>query len=224
MNKVKIIDLPNQEKCTRIERYNIKNKNQYKQVLQIFKNIDKKNFQLNLMDIDKGEYDFLYVMKDDINNKICGFMLTSYIYDFNNEIDGITLNILSSRSFKDSKYTKERIGTYLINELIEEAKRDKRIDFITNVKDSLTTQDADMNDVPFFNLDFLVQRYGGFTQEDLKNNQRFKELESLEKEGYSKEDAEKIIAGESKNKFKKEESGEDELGDDIGSDDLDLDI
>jgi len=100
----------------------------------------------------------------------------------------------------------------------------KRIDFITNVKDSLTTQDADMNDIPFFSLDFLVQRYGGFTQEDLKMNERFKELESLQKEGYNKEDAEKIVAGESKDKFKKEESGEDELGDDIGSDDLDLDI
>jgi len=100
----------------------------------------------------------------------------------------------------------------------------KRIDFITNVKDSLVTQDADMNDISFFNLDFLVQRYGGFTQEDLKMNDRFKQLQSLQDEGYSKEDAEKIIAGESKDKFNKEDSGEDELGDDIGSDDLDLDI
>jgi len=99
----------------------------------------------------------------------------------------------------------------------------KRIDFITNVKDSLVTQDADLNDVPFFNLDFLVQRYGGFTQEDLKMNQRFKDLENLEKEGYSREDAEKIVAGESKDKFDKKD-GQDELDDDIGSTDIDLDI
>lgn len=103
----------------------------------------------------------------------------------------------------------------------------KRIEFITTLKDSLVQQDADLNEVSYFNLDFLVQRYGGFTQEDLKMNERFKQMESLQKEGYSKEDAEKIIAGEDKGKFKKadgEPAASDELDADLGSDELDLGV
>jgi hypothetical protein len=102
----------------------------------------------------------------------------------------------------------------------------KRIEFITTLKDSLVQQDADLNEVSYFNLDFLVQRYGGFTQEDLKMNERFKQMEALQKEGYSKEDAESIIAGEDKGKFKKdgEPAASDELDADLGSDELDLGV
>jgi hypothetical protein len=102
----------------------------------------------------------------------------------------------------------------------------KRIEFITTLKDSLVQQDADLNEISYFNLDFLVQRYGGFTQEDLKMNERFKQMEALQKEGYSKEDAESIIAGEDKGKFKKdgEPAASDELDADLGSDELDLGV
>jgi hypothetical protein len=102
----------------------------------------------------------------------------------------------------------------------------KRIEFITTLKDSLVQQDADLNEISYFNLDFLVQRYGGFTQEDLKMNERFKQMEALQKEGYSKEDAESIITGEDKGKFKKdgEPAASDELDADLGSDELDLGV
>ena len=41
---------------------------------------------------------------DEENNKICGFMAVSYLYDFNNNVDALTLNLLTSRSFRDDNY------------------------------------------------------------------------------------------------------------------------
>jgi hypothetical protein len=51
-------------------------------------------------------------------------------------------------------------------------------------------------------------------------------MEALQKEGYSKEDAESIITGEDKGKFKKdgEPAASDELDADLGSDELDLGV
>jgi len=88
---------------------------------------------------------------------------------------------------------------------------EKAVDFITNVRDSLTVQDEDMNDIPYFDLDFLIHRYGKdvFTEDDLVLNEKFKTAKELEKEGYSKEDAKKIADGESKDKFTKKEKESD---------------
>jgi len=64
----------------------------------------------------------------------------------------------------------------------------KRIDFISQLKDTLTTQDAEMNDKPYFDMDFLVERYGRFDPADLeKNKEMIKQ----------KEDAKKKSGGES---------------------------
>jgi hypothetical protein len=88
---------------------------------------------------------------------------------------------------------------------------------------SLVEQDADMNEIPYFNLSYLIKRYGGFNQEDLRANEREKTIESLEKEGYSKEDSEKIVAGEPKKNFKKQEpEGEEDSADVGGEIDLGL--
>jgi hypothetical protein len=112
------------------------------------------------------------------------------------------------------KFNKENVFEEM--KMMELATR--RIDFIQNVRDGLIETDEDMNDVPYFNLDYLVSRFGGFTQDELKANRRYKEIAALEKEGYSREDAEKIAEGEPKSKFKKKETEPE------GEDDLDLDI
>jgi hypothetical protein len=97
----------------------------------------------------------------------------------------------------------------------------RRIDIITTLKDSLVEQDADLNDIPLFDLRFLVdkilvERYLQLTPEDMEQNEKYKEIADLVKEGYSRADAEKIVAGEDKKKFKKKKSEGDDLGDDLG--------
>lgn len=110
------------------------------------------------------------------------------------------------------KYIKENV----FNELKQMELVNKRIEFIQTLRDGLVEQDDEMNDIPYFDLDFLIQRHGNFSDEDIKLNQKFKDIKKYVKEGYSQKDAEKIVSGESKDKFKKKEKkgGEDdELGD-----------
>lgn len=51
----------------------------------------------------------------------------------------------------------------------------KRIDFISSMKDTITTQDKDMNDVSFFDLQFLVERFLKMDPTDLEQNKKMKE-------------------------------------------------
>ena len=80
----------------------------------------------------------------------------------------------------------------------------KRVDFIGNLKTQLSTMTAEMEEIPYFDLGFLVKRYGGFTREDLKANQRAKERADLEKDGYAEKDIEMILLGADKEDFKPE--------------------
>ena len=80
----------------------------------------------------------------------------------------------------------------------------KRVDFIGNLKTQLSTMTADMEEIPYFDLGFLVKRYGGFTREDLKANARAKERADLERENYAEKDIEKILLGADKADFKPE--------------------
>jgi hypothetical protein len=50
----------------------------------------------------------------------------------------------------------------------------KRVDFISSIKDSLVEQDADMNDIPYFDLDFLVKRFLKMSPDDLAKNAAIK--------------------------------------------------
>ena len=94
----------------------------------------------------------------------------------------------------------------VFEELKEMELQSKRVDFIGNLKTQLSTMDAEMTEIPFFDLGWLIKRYGGFTQDDLKANERAKKRSKLEAEGYSEEDIEKILLGADKSKFKKEET------------------
>lgn len=94
----------------------------------------------------------------------------------------------------------------VFEELKEMELQSKRVDFIGNLKTQLSTMDAEMTEIPYFDLGWLIKRYGGFTQDDLKANERAKKRSKLEAEGYSEEDIEKILLGADKSKFKKEET------------------
>ncbi len=99
----------------------------------------------------------------------------------------------------------------LFEEMKEMDLQTKRVDFIGNMKTQLSTMDDEMNEIPFFDLGWLVKRYGGFTRDDLKSNERAKERTKLKEEGYADEDIEKILLGADKKDFKPEEdSGVDE--------------
>jgi hypothetical protein len=99
------------------------------------------------------------------------------------------------------KFVKDNV----FEELKEMELQGKRVDFIGNLKTQLSTMDAEMTEIPYFDLGWLIKRYGGFTQDDLKANERAKNRSKLEAEGFSEEDIEKILLGADKSKFKKEE-------------------
>lgn len=99
------------------------------------------------------------------------------------------------------KFVKDNV----FEELKEMELQNKRVDFIGNLKTQLSTMDAEMTEIPYFDLGWLIKRYGGFTQDDLKANERAKKRAKLEGEGFSEEDIEKILLGADKSKFKKEE-------------------
>lgn len=89
----------------------------------------------------------------------------------------------------------------------------KKSDFIASLMSSITEHDDEGNEIPFFDLDFVVHRWMGLSDEDLKLNQRYKDEKKLKKEGYKQEDIAKILNGAPKSDFtpekKKEENDED---------------
>ena len=84
----------------------------------------------------------------------------------------------------------------------------KKSDFIGSLMQTFMTQDSEGNDVPYFDMDFLVQRFSGLSQEDIEMNARVKKKKELEKEGYKPNDIEKILDGEPKSHFKVEKKKE----------------
>jgi len=56
----------------------------------------------------------------------------------------------------------------------------RRLDFISSMKNDLTFEDADMNEIPYFDLNFLIERYLKMSPDDLEKNKGYKE--KLDKE------------------------------------------
>ncbi|MBR4624047.1 MAG: portal protein [Alphaproteobacteria bacterium] len=116
-------------------------------------------------------------------------------------------NTLALKYVNDNVFTEKREI-----ELIQQ-----KADFIGSIMQTFVTQDAEGNEQPYWDLDYLIRRFGGFTNEDLENNAKIQEVKKLVKEGYKEKDAEKIADGEDPSKFKKEkkeEKGEEEEGGD----------
>ena len=84
----------------------------------------------------------------------------------------------------------------------------KKSDFIGSLMQTFVTMDSEGNETPYFDIDFLVMRFSGLTQEDLDMNKRMKDKKKLEKDGYKEKDIEKILDGEPKSRFKAEKKEE----------------
>ena len=69
----------------------------------------------------------------------------------------------------------------LFEEMMDLELMQKRIDFITSVKESMCDQDMDGNDIKFFSSKFLVQKYLKLSTQDLDLNDKLKreEIEDL---------------------------------------------
>ena len=113
-------------------------------------------------------------------------------------------NDVSFKAGLGLKFVKDNV----FEEMKEMELQTKRVDFIGNLKTQLSTMDAEMTEIPYFDLGFLVKRYGGFTREDIKANERAKERTVLKEEGYSDEDIEKILLGAPKDQFKPEKKSD----------------
>ena len=96
----------------------------------------------------------------------------------------------------------------VFEEMKEMELQTKRVDFIGNMKTQLSTMTAEMEEIPYFDLGFLIKRYGGFTRDDMKANARAKERSELQADGYREEDIEKILLGANPKDFKPEKKGD----------------
>ncbi len=115
--------------------------------------------------------------------------------------------VINHPELKNDMSFKAGLGLeYVKDNVFEEMKEmelmTKRVDFIGNMKTQLSITDAEMNEIPYFELGFLVKRFGKFNRDDLLANDREKEKVKLEQEGYQKADIEKILMGDSKDNFK----------------------
>jgi hypothetical protein len=103
------------------------------------------------------------------------------------------------------------------NNIFEELKSielsKSRLEYITTLRNDLVEQDSEMNDVPYWDLDFLIERYGKFDEDDLNSNKKYKLSKTYIKDGYSKEDSWKIVNGEDIKKFKKKEKDDNDEDD-----------
>lgn len=102
---------------------------------------------------------------------------------------------LDFEDLKEDDAFKAQIGVkYNKINVFEEMKEievlQKKLDFITAMKDGLVEQDANMNEVKYFASEFLVKRFLGMTDEDLRLNTKMKADEEAAKVEKAKKDAE----------------------------------
>lgn len=97
------------------------------------------------------------------------------------------LRIQLALSFPDIKNDKRilnsvslRWNSYnLFEEMMQIEVMTKRIEFIASMKDSLVETDSEGNDIPFFAMKFLIQKYLKMSEADLDLNEKLKLEEKL---------------------------------------------
>ena len=94
----------------------------------------------------------------------------------------------------------------------------KQADFISSIMSTMVERDSEGNEIPYFDFDFVVRKFFGMSDEDLKLNQRYKDEKKLRNEGYKQEDIAKILDGAPKDEFKpkKTKKKDDEEDDNAG--------
>ena len=118
--------------------------------------------------------------------------------------------ILDSVSLRWNSYN-------LFEEMMNIEVMTKRVEFISTMKESLASTDSEGNDIPFFSMKFLIQKYLKMSEADFELNEKFKKEEKLEGSGSESgdEDTEELGGGEEN----EEESsgGEEDNGGEIDS-------
>lgn len=65
----------------------------------------------------------------------------------------------------------------LFEEMREIEILNKKLEFVTSMKDGLVEQDANMNEVKYFSSEFLIKRFLGLSEDDINTNRKMKEIE-----------------------------------------------
>ena len=142
------------------------------------------------------------------------------------------LRIQVSLSIPDIKNDKRildaislRFNTYnQFTEMMEIEIDTKRVEFIQTMHDSLTTQDAEGNDVSFFSQKFLVLKYLKMSEADLELNQKYLLEEKFKKKSGNSEEEEDTGGADEEENAPEDDMGnedegsvEDEKGNDLDS-------
>ena len=142
------------------------------------------------------------------------------------------LRIQVSLSIPDIKNDKRildaislRFNTYnQFTEMMEIEIDTKRVEFIQTMHDSLTTQDAEGNDVSFFSEKFLVLKYLKMSEADLELNQKYLLEEKFKKKSGNEEEEEDTGGADEEENAPEDDMGnedegsaEDEKGNDLDS-------
>lgn len=144
------------------------------------------------------------------------------------------LRIQVSLSIPDIKNDKRildaislRFNTYnQFTEMMEIEIDTKRVEFIQTMHDSLTTQDAEGNDVSFFSEKFLVLKYLKMSEADLELNEKYLLEEKFKKKsGNGEEEEDTGGAEDEENTLEDNTNNEDEGGaEDEENDNLDSEM
>ena len=118
-----------------------------------------------------------------------------------------------------------RFNTYnQFTEMMEIEIDTKRVEFIQTMHDSLTTQDAEGNDVSFFSQKFLVLKYLKMSEADLELNQKYLLEEKFKKKSGNGEEEEDTSGADEEENAPEDDMGnedegsvEDEKGNDLDS-------
>lgn len=142
------------------------------------------------------------------------------------------LRIQVSLSIPDIKNDKRildaislRFNTYnQFTEMMEIEIDTKRVEFIQTMHDSLTTQDAEGNDVSFFSEKFLVLKYLMMSEADLELNEKYLLEEKFKKKSGNEEEEEDTGGADEEENAPEDDMGnedegsaEDEKGNDLDS-------
>lgn len=142
------------------------------------------------------------------------------------------LRIQVSLSIPDIKNDKRildaislRFNTYnQFTEMMEIEIDTKRVEFIQTMHDSLTTQDAEGNDVSFFSQKFLVLKYLKMSEADLELNEKYLLEEKFKKKSGNEEEEEDTGGADEEENAPEDDmdnedegSVEDEKGNDLDS-------
>lgn len=142
------------------------------------------------------------------------------------------LRIQVSLSIPDIKNDKRildaislRFNTYnQFTEMMEIEIDTKRVEFIQTMHDSLTTQDAEGNDVSFFSQKFLVLKYLKMSEADLELNEKYLLEEKFKKKSGNNEEEEDTTGADEEENVPEDDMGnedegsvEDEKGNDLDS-------